>query len=78
MARVPALPYRVLVTVTVGTGVRIEQHNATDLPGAWAVRDAALRKRHTRKVETLMVIDESTPDKQATTDGDNRIKAWRA
>jgi hypothetical protein len=62
MARVPALPYRVTVTVKVGTGIRIENHNSPDLPGAWAARDIALRKPHTKKVEVTIILDESTPD----------------
>lgn len=60
-SRVPALPYRVVVTVRVGTGIRVENHNYPDLPGAWAYRDTALRKPQTKKVELSLIIDESTP-----------------
>jgi hypothetical protein len=61
MSRMPALPYRVMVTVRVGTGLRVENHNYPDLAGAWAYRDIALRKQHTKKVEVSLIIDESTP-----------------
>jgi hypothetical protein len=62
MARVPALPYRVYVTVRTGPGTqRIETHNYPDLPGAWTYRDIALRRQSTRKVEISLVLDESTP-----------------
>lgn len=64
MARVPAYPYRTITTVMngpSGTQQRVEQHNYTNLPGAWAARDIALRKRNTKKVEVVMVLDESTP-----------------
>lgn len=63
MARVPALPYRVIVTRNpVGDRMpQIENHNYPDLPGAMTYRDIALRKMTTRKVEVVMVLDESTP-----------------
>jgi hypothetical protein len=62
MARIPAYPYRVIVTRTNGGGLQhIEQHNYANLPGAWAYRDTALRKQNTRKVEIVLVIDEASP-----------------
>jgi hypothetical protein len=66
MARVPPLPYRVTVTIKVGESVRFENHNSPDLPGAWTMRDNALRKPHTKKVEVTMILDESTPDHQTS------------
>lgn len=65
MARVPAYPYRVIVTkrpAGLGGNLQFETHNYASLPGAWAYRDIALRRPNTRKVEVLMVLDESTPD----------------
>lgn len=63
MARIPALAYRVLVSKhPVGAALpAIEQHSYDSLPGAWAYRDIALRRRNTRKVEVVLVLDESTP-----------------
>jgi hypothetical protein len=64
MARVPSLPFRVVTyRKPVGDNApQIENHNWPDLPGAWAGRDIALRKHTTRRVEVLLVLDESTPD----------------
>jgi hypothetical protein len=64
MARIPSYPYRVVVTKKPVGGQQpaLEQHNYESLPGAWAYRDTALRRPNTRKVEILMVLDESTPD----------------
>ena len=65
MARIPAYPYRVIVTRTNGGAQQhIETHNYANLPGAWAFRDIALRKQNTKRVETVMVIDESTPSQR--------------
>lgn len=63
MARIPALPYRVVVTrKPVGANQQqMENHNYPDLPSAMCYRDIALRKHTTRKVEVVMVLDESTP-----------------
>lgn len=63
MPRVPT-PFRVVVTTRVGSdGSRqiIESHNYASLAGAITYRDIALKKRNTRRVEVLMVLDESTP-----------------
>lgn len=62
MARVPSLPYRTIVTKKAVNGIpQFEQHNYESLPGAWAYRDTALRRPNTKKVEIVMVLDESTP-----------------
>ena len=66
MARVPSLPFRVIVSKRTGigtaAGLSFETHDYPDLPGAWSYRDTALRRPNTRKVEIVMVLDESTPD----------------
>lgn len=61
MSRIPSIPYRVIVTVRAGERQWVESHNYTNLAGAIAYRDIALRKQFTRKVEVLCVLDESTP-----------------
>lgn len=62
MSRVPSYPYRVLVTRDLAGGKQqTEQHNYSNLAGAIAYRDIQLGKKSTRKVEVVMVIDESTP-----------------
>jgi hypothetical protein len=68
MARIPSLPFRVVVhKKPVGAAPPVpENHNYPDLPGAWAYRDIALRRPNTRKVEIVMVLDESTPDHHAS------------
>lgn len=82
MARVPDLPYRVVVWVEVGKGtpLRQENHNYSTLPGAMEYRTIALGKPLTRKVEVMMVLDESTKAHQHdTTTGKDRdtIRAFR-
>lgn len=65
MARVPALPYRVLVYNKPTAGQphgQMETHNYPNLPGAWTYREIALRRQKTRKVEIIMVLDEATPE----------------
>jgi hypothetical protein len=64
MSRIPSLPYRVVVHKrAVGLQPPVpENHNYDNLPGAFAYRDIALRRSNTRKVETILVLDESTPD----------------
>lgn len=67
MARIPKYPFRVLVTMLAGGRgengplLRQEWHNYETLPGAYGYREIALRKRATKKVEIVLVIDESTP-----------------
>lgn len=62
MSRIPTYPFRVVVTKVVGANQQlIENHNYTNLAGAIAYRDIALRKRMTKRVEVMMVLDESTP-----------------
>jgi hypothetical protein len=64
VARVPALPYRVIVHNKPLAGQvhgQVETHNYANLPGAWAYRDIALRRPRTRKVEVVFVLDEATP-----------------
>lgn len=70
MARVPAYPYRVIVyRKPIGANApQIENHNYTDLPGAMTYRGIALSKHTTKRVETVMVLDESTPDHQHSAD----------
>ena len=61
MARVPKYAFRVLVYLRIGEHVRMESHNYENLIGAMVYRDIAIRKPHTRKVEILAVLDESSP-----------------
>lgn len=63
MSRIPLYAYRVVVHVEIAGGKRRqEQHNYNTFAGAVAYREIALRKRFTRKVEVLMVIDETTKE----------------
>ena len=63
MSRIPLYAYRVVVHVELAGGNRRqEQHNYSSLAGAVAYREIALRKRHTKKVEILMVIDETVKE----------------
>ena len=65
MARIPALPYRVVVhkkPMSSGALPPVEQHNYSSLPGATSYRDTALRRPNTKRVEVILVLDESTPD----------------
>ena len=82
MARIPDLPYRVIVHVEVAKGKpwRTESHNYSTLPGAVGYREIALRKPLTRKVEVMFVLDVSTKEHQHdTTPGKDRetIRAMR-
>lgn len=64
MSRVPSYPFRCIVhrkPMSGGAMPQPENHNYTNLAGAIAYRDIALRKGNTRKVEIVMVMDESTP-----------------
>lgn len=83
MARIPDLPYRVVVHVEVAKGKPWQQHNHNyaTLPGATAFREIALNKPLTRKVEVVMVLDVSTPThRHDTTPGKDRetIRAQRS
>lgn len=65
MSRIPpGFPFRTVVTKKPNGDrqPQIEQHNYTNLAGAMAYRDIALRRPNTRKVEIIMVLDESTPN----------------
>lgn len=77
MARIPSLPFRVIVYTRAANGqpTRAEQHNYETLPGANAYRDIALRRSNTRKVETCLVIDESTP--AHSVEPERRMRAHR-
>lgn len=61
MSRIPATAYRVIVYIRAGERQWMESHNYTNLAGAIAYRNIALSKKFTRKVETLVVLDESSP-----------------
>lgn len=61
MSRVPSYPFRVIVAVKLGESLRTETHNYQNLASALAYRTIALGKRLTKRVEVVMVIDESTP-----------------
>lgn len=79
MARVPSHPFRVIVHKSNGNGgmhPTLEQHNYTSLPGAIAYRDIALGRTNTRKVEVVMVLDESTPSQREETPG--KIRTYHA
>lgn len=63
MSRIPNFPFRCIVTKkAVGTAQpQQENHNYTNFAGAVAYREIALRKQNTKKVEIVMVMDETTP-----------------
>jgi hypothetical protein len=63
MSRIPSLPFRTVVThrPAVGNQQKIEQSNHTNLSEAFSRRDAALKRGTTKKVEVVVVIDESIP-----------------
>lgn len=79
MSRVPSLPYRVLVTKKkVGDAApQLEQHSYSSLAGAIVYRDIALRRPNTFKVETVMVLDETTPA-QVQVEPQRQIRSFRA
>jgi hypothetical protein len=80
MARIPRYPYRVVVTVKNGqNGYRPENHNYENLVAAMSYRDIALQKPLTRRVEVMMVLDESTPSHCSGTDTDQVVvRAFRS
>lgn len=63
MSRIPSFPFRCVITrKPVGDNQpAIETHNYSNLAGAIAYRDIALRKQSTKRVEVVAVLDESTP-----------------
>jgi hypothetical protein len=65
MSRVPSLPFRTVVFKSPMRGSQNhpppENHNYANLAGAIAYRDIALRRPNTRRVEVVMILDESTP-----------------
>jgi len=65
MSRIPNFPFRVVITKKPMTGSTqlppVENHNYESLAGAIAYRDTALRRPNTRKIEVVMVLDETTP-----------------
>ena len=65
MSRIPSFPFRVMVTKKPMHGSTvlppIENHNYESLAGAISYRDTALCRPNTRKVEVVMVLDETTP-----------------
>lgn len=63
MSRIPFYPFRtVVIKRPVGEGQpQVENHNYQNLAGAIAYRDIALRRPNTKRVEVVMVLDESTP-----------------
>ena len=65
MSRIPSYAFRVMVYRRTAGDPYVEHHNHKELAGAIAGRDIALRKRNTIKVEVMMVIDETTPDRHA-------------
>lgn len=64
MSRIPAMPYRVKVIKRRHNGHAQpdEQHSFACLAGAFDYRDRALRRPNTYKVETYLLIDETTPN----------------
>lgn len=78
MSRIPTLPYRVLVTKKkVGAAnQQVEQHSYSSMAGAIAYRDIALRRPNTHKVETMMVLDETTPS-TTQVEPDRPIRSFR-
>lgn len=61
MAQVPKYPFRVITTKHLGDRLTTEQKNYETLPAAMSWRDIVLGKARVKKVEIVMVIDESTP-----------------
>jgi hypothetical protein len=63
MTRIPSVPYRVKVTKrrVNGHAQPDEQHSFATLAGAIDYRDRALKRPNTYRVETSLVIDETTP-----------------
>lgn len=79
MSRVPSCPFRCIVTRQIANGEqKTEQHNHATLVEAWADREVRLQKTSTKKVEVVMVIDESTPAHRGTEPSRSTIKAYRA
>jgi hypothetical protein len=65
MSRLPTFPYRCVVFKKPMSGSHQmpppENHNYQNLAGAIAYRAIALRRPSTKRVEIIMVLDESTP-----------------
>ena len=64
MSRIPPqFAFRTIVInkPIVGNRQQIEQSNHDNLSDAWTRREAALKRGTTKKVEVVMVIDESIP-----------------
>jgi hypothetical protein len=52
-----------------GDTQQTEQHNYTNLPGAMTYRDTALRQPNTKKVEVVLVLDETTAHETLASEG---------
>lgn len=64
MSRIPSYPFRCVVyrkPIVGGSYPPAENHNYANLAGAIAYREIALRKGTTRKVEIVVIMDESSP-----------------
>lgn len=65
MSRIPNFPFRCIVYKKPMAGSQhvppAENHNYANLAGAIAYRAIALRRPQTKRVEVIMVMDESSP-----------------
>lgn len=62
MARIPNFPFRVIVTQRLGATQQQTSYNEENIVGAMARRDMELRRDRTKRVQIVLIIDESTPD----------------
>lgn len=79
MSRVPALPYKVRIIKRRynGNAQPDEQHSFSTLAGALECRRRALARPNTHRVETLLVIDETTPQHEQK-EPERGIKSFRS
>jgi hypothetical protein len=61
MSRIGKYPYRVIIFSALGNELKMETHNYENFAAACSFREIALRRPRTKKVEVVIVLDESTP-----------------
>jgi hypothetical protein len=78
MSRIPALPYvvKIIKRRVNGHAQRDEQHTFATLAGAIDYRNRALLRPSTYRIETLLVIDETTPNVEQK-EPERQIKSMR-
>lgn len=81
MSQVPKYAFRVQVIRRNGPDLHAESHNYENLAGALARREIELTRAGTRKVEVMMVLDESVPSAASYRNGDlakpaSKIVGW--